>query len=443
MALSDYLTFWGQRSEQSEQSQETRHDGMRNDETGEGTDDDPLLLSRPVKDTIFGDGWYAAHGLVQQLCDIPAQDAVREWFDLRVKLDGEEKETDNEKELARAIMNRLDDLKAKKRIEEWIKYSRRYSQGAVLYAGLKMDIPELSLAEQPIGDPKRVEFLNVIWPPHFSRTRKGQVGIMPDWHEHQYTIGSVTVHESRLRWACRRYMPEYDEGVSVPESISLAVRANHSALKTVAKMADEFFVKVLKTDGGWIPKDEMMGFLRLIKRKLTSLGVIRIGKDDDLSRPTLSIQGIKEMLDFIWENISALTGIPRMRVTGNAQGKLAGADNDLRTYYDWIRSEFQQGDIRDALDWLTRFIIREQEGEVAKLLKGRSAELDWEFIPRPLWQVDEKTGAEIRKLEAEADGVDIDKGVIAPSEARAKRHAGLDDFAKDEGQEFTGGKEAA
>lgn len=439
MAFSDYFTFWAQRSEKSQ----TRTDGMRNEETGEGSEDDPLLLSHPVKDVIFGEAWYAAHGLVQQLCDIPAQDAVREWFDLHVNLDGEHKETPDEKQLARAIMNRLDELKAKKRIEDWIKYSRRYAEGAVLYAGIKMDIPELTLTDRPVGDPIKVVFLNVIWPPHFSRTRKGQIGIMPDWHDHEFRVGGVTVHESRLKWICRRYIPEYDTGVSVPESISLAVRANHSALKTVAKMADEFFVKVLKTDGSWIPKDEMMNFLRTIKRKLTSLGVIRIGKDDELTRPALSIQGIKEMLDFIWENISALTGIPRMRVTGNAQGKLAGAENDLRTYYDWIRSEFQQGDIRDALDWLTRFIIRERDSEVAKLLDGRSEKLDWEFIPRALWQVDGKTGAEIRKLDAETDKTDIDSGVLAPSEARAKRHAELDAFVVDEGQSFGGDNEAA
>ena len=58
---------------------------------------------------------------------------------------------------------------------------------------------------------------------------------------------------------------------------------------------------------------------------------------------------------------------------------------------------------------------------------------DIEFVFEPLWSLNEKEMAEVKKIEAETDTVLIDHGVLSPSEVRTQlaadpdtRYAGLD-----------------
>jgi len=410
---------------------EERMDGIVNEDTGAGTDEDPLASMVPRFTPVDGNVWYKASGLVQRICEAPAFDAVREWFDLSVKIDDDdEEESEDEMLVSRMIMDELERLNAKDRIRTLISYSRRYNEGGVLFAGIKDDIPadETPFNEEPNGV-KSIDFLNVLGPEQFYRNRSGYVGTSADFHQHQFKIGSSDVHPSRVRWLVRQYLPEEDTGISVAQSIVDAIKAQSSGLRTAAKMADEFFFKIWKSDQSLGPEGDRK-FLQGLKRKLSSIGIIKLKKEESLERPTLQISGIKELLDFIWENISSLTGIPQSRFKGNAQGAIAGADNDLRVYYEsTVKAEYQEDQVRQILDWLINYIIQAKDGPIRKLIGDRVEIMDWNIEFRPLWTPDPKTAAEIAKLEAEADAIDIKSGVISPNESRQRRHDTLEPFA--------------
>lgn len=415
-------------------SAEERTDGVVNDDTGAGTDEDPLSSMVPSFTPVDGNAWYKASGLVQQVCDAPAFDAVREWFDLSVKLDDDDEETDEERAVTRMIMDELERLNAKDRIRTLISYSRRHNDGGLLFAGIMDDVPgddDTPFDREPDGI-KSIDFLNVLDPEHFTMVRSTDIGTSAEFHSHSFRVHTSEVHPSRVRWLVRRYLPDDDTGMSVPQSIVDAIKAQSSGLRTAAKMADEFFFKVWKSDHS-MGKDQDRDFLSGLKRKLSSWGVVKIKKDEEIERPTLQISGIKELLDFIWENLSSLTGIPQSRFKGNAQGAIAGADNDLRVYYEsTVRAEYQEDQVRPILDWLIGYIIKATDGPVRKKIGDRVETMDWNIEFRPLWTPDPKTAAEIAKLEAEADALDIKSGVISPNESRQRRHDTLEPFADGE-----------
>ena len=426
------MRFFNFFREDAEELDQTRKDAFRNENTGEGTDDDPLSSGIPIRDVVDGNALYKASGLVQQICDIPASDAVREWFDLEIKLDEMEASSEDEKILSRAVMLRLEELKAKDRIRELIKYSRRFSGGGILFAGIlddipsKADDPKNSLASSP-SQIKKIEFLNVLYSGDFQRTKQGTDGTAINFHSHRFTIGGHEVHPQRVRWLCRRYLPDEDDGISMPESILLAVRSHNSASRTVAKMADELYTKILKSNTV-LPPEKEAAFLKKIKRTLSVLSVLRIRTDETLERPTLSLGGISELFQFIWENVAALTGIPQSRFKGNQQGAVAGAENDLITHYDSVRSEIQEGELREIIDWLIELIL--QEDAISELIPSDT--VDWNIKWKPLWQMTPVQKAEVELKQAQRDKIYSEIFVLSPIDIRTERFKELEPFSLQE-----------
>jgi len=86
----------------------------------------------------------------------------------------------------------------------------------------------------------------------------------------------------------------------------------------------------------------------------------------------------------------------------------ASSEGEIRTFYDWIGA-YQESFFRENLTRVMNFIQLSLFGDV---------DPDIVFAFEPLWSLDEKAMAEVRKTDAETDQVLIDSGVLAPVESR-------------------------
>src|SRR5262249_45125178 len=86
------------------------------------------------------------------------------------------------------------------------------------------------------------------------------------------------------------------------------------------------------------------------------------------------------------------------------------SEGELRSFYDNILGQ-QEKFFRAPLTTIMRFAMRNIWGKVDDAIQ---------FHFKPLWALDEKGNAEVRKIEAETDQILIDTGVISQEESRKR-----------------------
>jgi len=148
---------------------------------------------------------------------------------------------------------------------------------------------------------------------------------------------------------------------------------------------------------------------------MSSLGLTLIGNDEEFVKIQNPIRGMVEMVDKYIEVMSAATDIPRTRLFGQQLGKLAGATEMTRAYYDIVQ-DYQVDHVKKPTDRLLSLFLKDPTVNPSK---KEPEGWSWDF--NSLWQHDPKTQAETRKLQAETDQIYIQNQVLSPDEVGVSR----------------------
>lgn len=124
-----------------------------------------------------------------------------------------------------------------------------------------------------------------------------------------------------------------------------------------------------------------------------------------------------ETIILTWDYLAGAARMPKTVLKGQEAGTLTGAQYDVMNYYSRIAS-MQENSMRPQLEYLVRLLMW-CEDECGGRIDPDSIEWSIEF--NPLWSVDSKTDAEIRKLTAESDKIYIESGVLDPSDVQEAR----------------------
>lgn len=109
------------------------------------------------------------------------------------------------------------------------------------------------------------------------------------------------------------------------------------------------------------------------------------------------------------EQMSSVSGIPLIVLLGiTPTGLNASSEGELRVFYDLILA-MQESLFRDKLKRVIDFIQLNLFGEI-------DPAIGFEF--EPLWSLDEKGEAEVKKIEAETHQLYVDMGVVGQEEVR-------------------------
>lgn len=193
--------------------------------------------------------------------------------------------------------------------------------------------------------------------------------------------------------------------------------------QSVSDLLHSFSVSGIKTNMGSVlaGDDDGIGvYNRADMFNLTrdNRGLMMLDKDTEeffnVSTPLTTLDKLQAQSQ---EHMASVSGIPLVKLLGiTPSGLNATSDGEIRVFYDWIEAQQQQL-FRTNLQAILDIIQMSEFGDI---------DPDIAAIFEPLWQMDEKDRAEIRKIEADTAQVNIESGVIAPEEERT-RLAGQDD----------------
>lgn len=412
-----------------------RHDAFMEAATGRGTSADKVMRISPRAQYMRpaeARSWYLSNGFIKTIVDAPAEDALREWITIRTNRDLDDPANGQKGlNINRLIENRLYELGVREKLKELIRCSRMYAEGGFLYYGIKATIPQTDAAlATPIpADLLRLDFLNVISPEYVQVQMNRYSPLSKLYNSKVYYIDGVMVHEDRIAHLVHSYMPEEGRGVSVIETILDAVLAQDSALWSVNHLVFEMAAKVFKSPKiGALSPEKIAEFVAKMKAVLSTQSAIALDEGEEFQRiETGSLNGLKEIFDYIFENLAGFARMPKSRLMGQSQGVITAGQFDLLNYYDQV-AKFQELEIRPILEKIISLIVREREGEIYRLLGGAADNLDWEFEFNPLWKIGPHEKAEMELKQAQRDQVYITTGVITPDEVRRIRFDDLEDF---------------
>lgn len=377
---------------------------------------------------------YADSRIIQNIIDIPAEDMTRNWFTLRMEDD----------KLARDIMSRLADLKAKKAFKEMFSYERLRGDGFISIGATqatKFDLKD----ELKLNSLYSVDYLHA-----FSSMKVNEFLINEDVfdinygqlaqlkinrassHGLQTQITESLVHVSRLLHSQTRRMEGEAQGRSLLEPLYDILTVFDTAVWSVGQMLHDFTFKVYKSkDIENLDSKDKQELSMIMDFMFRTEALAMIAHDEDLTKQGTSVSGIKDLLDFVWDLLSGSARMPKSVIKGQEAGAIAGAQYDVMNYYARIVAD-QENEMKPHLERLIRMLLMAE-----KELGGRIApeSIEWEIAFNPLWNVDAKTDAEIRKIVAETDQIYLLNGILTTDEVRNARFG---QFGLEESLQFSG-----
>lgn len=421
-----------------DQAKEMRNDFMQGN--GKANQKDKLTrqvagvgrkLSHDEITNLYGDS-----RIVQNIIDIPAEDMTRNWFTLKMK----------DEQLARNIMSKLANLKAKKAFKEMFTYERLRGDGFIslgVTQANKLDISE----ELKMDKLFSVDYLHA-----FSSMKVNEFLINEDVFDIKYgqleqlrinrasSHGTQTqttespVHISRLLHSQTRRFEGEAQGRSLLEPLYDILTVFDTSVWSVGQILHDFTFKVYKSkDIENLSTQDKQQLSMIMDFMFRTETLAMIADDEDLTKQSTSVSGIKDLLDFVWDLLAGGARMPKTVIKGQESGTITGAQYDVMNYYSRIVAD-QENEMKPHLEKLIRMLLMAE-----KELGGRidPETLEWEIQFNPLWNVDAKTDAEIRKIVAETDQIYLLNGIVETDEVREARFGqfGLTNETKFSGDE--------
>lgn len=394
---------------------------------GKGHARDALTRQVPGQRRLLADTdlekMYASNSMAKNIVDIPSEDMTRAGFTLKMK-------DDKKKAL---YESRLRQLKVKERIKQQFIYQRLYGDGFISIGTKESQKFELSEAIN-FDNVREVLYLNSFSSKKISNRLidenvfSPRYGLIDTFYVNNYARNDkielldekkyVQIHHSRVLHQQDMRFEDELEGTSLIESLYDVLTVVDTSLWSVGQMLYDYVFKVFKSKDvtSLSPEEKaQLGMIMDYKFRTEALAIIE--SEESLTKEATQATGIDSLLDFVWDYLSGAARMPKTVLKGQEAGTVTGAQYDVMNYYSRIAS-MQENELRPQLEYLVRLLMYASD-ECGGRMDPDSEEWSIEF--NPLWNVDSKTDAEIRKLTAETDAIYIDRGVIDPEEVEEAR----------------------
>ena len=361
--------------------------------------------------------YYQASGFIQNIIEQPAEDATREFIDVTTNQDEDLK-------INRLIEKRLEDLGVRKKLKDMVRFSRMYEKGSMIFYGVDTNVPQTDeVLTQPLdlATLNKINYINVIEEPDrfyfFILNRYDPT--KADYNKVTFYIMGREVHESRISWIVNNWYPLELMGVSIMETVEDAVKAQDAALWSSASLMTDMATNIFTSDlVSTLSPDKLYELLWSLKNQKNTQSVVGLKPGETFQKSTYSLTGMKEVFDFICDNLSAVSRMPRNILFGKAHGVVTAGEYDTLNYYSNI-SKFQELELRPVIKQIIDMVIHEQYGEIYKALGAAGVEeLDVDFKFKSLYKIDPMSEADMQLKIAQRDSTDIQSGKMSPEEAR-------------------------
>ncbi|ABR50439.1 phage-associated protein, HI1409 family [Alkaliphilus metalliredigens QYMF] len=358
---------------------------------------------------------YAVNGIFQNIVNIPAEDATREWISIAGVEDA----------LAQQIMNKLSNLGAQYNFQEALKFERLRGDGLISIGAKQTGLFKIS-------DPIEISKLTDIDYIHaFSGVKlidyiENEDVFSPEYgstelFEIQGAGDTKLVHNDRIIHFATRKIEDEKRGIPLIEILYDLLLIFDNATWSTGQLMYSMVHKRLKTDGVDMSDKELrQNIQNELDFEFNTLSLAVIGKEDDLDyiSPSVSLP-LKDMYDFLWEMLSAVSRMPKSHIMGQPQGTVTGGQFDSLNYYMRIAG-MQEAHVREPLEYLIDLsLLASKSGVGTKSIEPDNVKYKMKF--NPLWKLDAETDAKIRKMNAEIDNIYLTHNVRSPDETRKER----------------------
>lgn len=377
---------------------------------GEGGDRASRLQgarSRKSDESLLG--LYKSNGAMQRIVNAPADDATRKGF----KIITEDPTIDP------LIQERWVELELQEKFRDLVKFMQIYPQGSALFIGLltndmnaqrlfALPMPETILAVDFVNSLNHPGDFIVQSVPVFDPTFRefGQVF---------FRVAGQPIHPSWMLWLVSEWDKQDNKGLSRVESAFDAVSAQDSALWSVSTMVQQLSMTIYESNK-FMRKSptKKAQFSARVRNFIQTNSFWGIKEGEKVSRLDYQMQGLKDILDFVFQNISLYSQIPQNILIGRAQGILTAAEEDTVNYYSLI-NQFQKNKLEKLYRRMIQILLLERRGKLFAKTQGK---LEYEIEWLNLWELAPSLKAEVQLKNSQRDNLDILNGKIAAKEAR-------------------------
>lgn len=362
--------------------------------------------------------------------------------------------SDDNRQIAEAVMAKLEELEATDRIIEALQYMRAYG-GAGILVGADDGQTDLT---QPLKleSVKRVGWLNVLTPrelypvSYYNDPQGPKYGQPEIFRIQPETIPAsaaykplprsatsyVEVHETRLlifkgpivSRTMQRSLNGWGDSVFV--RVQQVIADFQQSFSAVGILTSDFAQAVFKIKG--LAELIQANDTSAITARATAVDMSRsvaraviIDAEEDFERKSTPVTGLPDLLQQLWRRVAAAGNMPMSRLNGEQPGGLnPNSAGEERGWYDWLKGE-QRRHVKPILTKLVRMIFCAKEGPT----KGNEPD-NWSIAFNPLWQLSDTEKAEIRLKTAQTDIAYIGAGVYSAEEVAVSRWGG-DEYSTD------------
>ena len=415
----------------SRRKERMRQDGYMNAMFGQGFRwTDPFAHYRQGVDFVSDQQCthlYTYNGIAKSIIDIPADEAMRNGFEV-------ETESTDEEAINKQVQSLCEDLDVQYKFSEALAWADLYGGSIIVVMA-----DDGRMIDEPLNYDglRRIEKLKVFDKTNIVGSRQYQDASAPQYMdvEHYYinTFGSnpMWVHESRVLRFDGGRLPLYQRNLrlgwgakrfeSIKDEIDRWCNGNEYALQALTRLSQDVvkldgLTNILSTEGGDVAVQKRMQMIDMVRSMMNS---IAIDGADEYDRKGLSLSGIKELLEQFEIAICGITGIPATKLFGRSPaGMNSTGKADLENYYNMIE-KIQTNKVRPNLVRLVEMLDACREYNL-KLPDT------WHIEFEPLWSMSkaekadiEKTQADAQRQKADAINTLINAQVLDATEARA------------------------
>lgn len=369
---------------------------------------------------------YTYNGIAKSIIDIPADEAMRNGFEV-------ETET-NEEEINKEISSVCEDLQVQDRFAEALAWADLYGGSIIVVLaddGRMIDEPLNYDSLRRIEKLKVFDRTNIVGSTQYQDANAPQYMDVELYHINTFGSNPMWVHESRvlrfdggrlplyqrnlrLGWGAKRYE-------SIKDEIDRYCNGNEMGLQALTRLSQDVLqldglTNILATEGGDVAVQKRMQMLDMVRSMMNSIAIDGADKYD---RKGLSLSGIKELLEQFEIALCACTKIPATKLFGRSPAGLnATGKSDSENYYNMVEG-IQQNKVKPNLVKLVEMIGASKDYNI-KLPDT------WHIEFEPLWSMSKTEKADIEKTKADAQKAKADSivelinaQVLDATEARA------------------------
>lgn len=443
-ADSNVVTLFGHKTFRQAMS---KVDGWFNTATGLGTLRDKMRQSGFAKlGTLTPEqleALYSQDDMAARACDVVPEEMLRQGFELKIESDDPKTAADQ----AADVLDFADSLGIVPKFTEAMVWGRVFGAGAILLGVDDGATVENQRLVEPldIENISKFDHMNVldrryVHPLKFYSDPTAPKFGLPETYlitpqvtnsagAAAATLGTIEIHETRMVvfGGVRTTITQRNENDGWEQSVLQRMQTTLTQFgiswDSLAHILQDCYQGVFKmrnlmtalasNEQGLI----MQRLALMDQARGASRALVLDADGEEFERQTFNFLGIDKPYQLMMLRLAASARMPVSILMGQSPaGMDATGELDIRWFYDTVRSE-QVNKLEPRLMYVLDLMMRTKSGPTG----GKVPEA-WAVQFPPLWQMTPKEEAEIRKMQAETDTLEIAAGMLSSDEAALSRH---------------------